>query len=96
MAESYRTMGNPSLVNEIKLKQPSIDAVTVKRSREKEVPYRVSKGVAKWMGKARGVGSVRPGVSDAELQRLHECGVRGVRFNFVKRLVDALREPRAQ
>jgi 2-pyrone-4,6-dicarboxylate lactonase len=27
-------------------------------------------------------------VSDEELKRLHEAGVRGVRFNFVKRLVD--------
>ena len=27
-------------------------------------------------------------VTDAELQALHEAGVRGVRFNFVKRLVD--------
>ena len=28
-------------------------------------------------------------VQDAELQALHAAGVRGVRFNFVKRLVDA-------
>ena len=39
-------------------------------------------------GKARGVATVRREVSDAELNRLHEAGVRGVRFNFVKRLVD--------
>jgi 2-pyrone-4,6-dicarboxylate lactonase len=39
-------------------------------------------------GKARGVATVRREVSDAELKRLHEAGVRGVRFNFVKRLVD--------
>jgi 2-pyrone-4,6-dicarboxylate lactonase len=39
-------------------------------------------------GLARGVATVRRGVSDAELQALHEAGVRGVRFNFVKRLVD--------
>ncbi len=39
-------------------------------------------------GKARGVATVRRSVSDAELQRMHEAGVRGVRFNFVKRLVD--------
>ncbi|MFH8476384.1 amidohydrolase family protein [Streptomyces sp. NPDC018000] len=38
---------------------------------------------------ARGVATVRPGISDAELRELHEAGVRGVRFNFVKRLVDA-------
>lgn len=39
-------------------------------------------------GRARGVATVRRSVSDAELQALHEAGVRGVRFNFVKRLVD--------
>ena len=32
--------------------------------------------------------TVRRSISDAELQRLHAAGVRGVRFNFVKRLVD--------
>ena len=41
-------------------------------------------------GKARGVASVRRDVADEELDRLHEAGVRGVRFSFVKRLVDAL------
>ncbi|MGW7315711.1 amidohydrolase family protein [Streptomyces sp. NPDC054865] len=40
-------------------------------------------------GMARGVATVRPDVSDEELRELHEAGVRGVRFNFVKRLVDA-------
>ncbi|WP_328954466.1 amidohydrolase family protein [Kitasatospora purpeofusca] len=40
-------------------------------------------------GLARGVATVRPGIPDAELRELHEAGVRGVRFNFVKRLVDA-------
>lgn len=39
-------------------------------------------------GRARGVATVRPDVSDAELAALHDAGVRGVRFNFVKRLVD--------
>jgi len=39
-------------------------------------------------GRARGVATVRAGVSDRELRDLHEAGVRGVRFNFVKRLVD--------
>jgi 2-pyrone-4,6-dicarboxylate lactonase len=39
-------------------------------------------------GRARGVATVRRGVSDAEIQSMHEAGVRGVRFNFVKRLVD--------
>lgn len=40
-------------------------------------------------GLARGVASVGPAISEAELHELHEAGVRGVRFNFVKRLVDA-------
>ncbi len=39
-------------------------------------------------GRARGVASVGPEVTDAELQAMHEAGVRGTRFNFVKRLVD--------
>ena len=39
-------------------------------------------------GMARGVATVKRNISDAELQALHEAGVRGVRFNFVKRLVD--------
>ena len=39
-------------------------------------------------GRARGVATVRADASDAQLQELHEAGVRGVRFNFVKRLVD--------
>ena len=38
--------------------------------------------------RARGVATVRPGVSRAELADLHAAGVRGIRFNFVKRLVD--------
>jgi 2-pyrone-4,6-dicarboxylate lactonase len=41
-------------------------------------------------GLARGVVTVKTSVSDEELAELHEAGVRGVRFNFVKRLVDAL------
>ncbi len=39
-------------------------------------------------GRARGVATIRPSVTDDELRDLHEAGVRGVRFNFVKRLVD--------
>ena len=39
-------------------------------------------------GRARGVASVGRDVSDAELNALHEAGVRGTRFNFVRRLVD--------
>jgi len=40
--------------------------------------------------RARGIASVKPDISPEELQSLHTAGVRGVRFNFVKRLVDAL------
>ena len=39
-------------------------------------------------GKARGVATVKRSVTDAELHAMHAAGVRGVRFNFVKRLVD--------
>ncbi len=39
-------------------------------------------------GRARGVATVGPHVGDDELAELHEAGVRGVRFNFVRRLVD--------
>jgi 2-pyrone-4,6-dicarboxylate lactonase len=39
-------------------------------------------------GRARGVATVRRNVTDEELKGMHEAGVRGVRFNFVKRLVD--------
>jgi 2-pyrone-4,6-dicarboxylate lactonase len=39
-------------------------------------------------GRARGVASVKRDVSDQELQELNAAGIRGVRFNFVKRLVD--------
>jgi 2-pyrone-4,6-dicarboxylate lactonase len=38
---------------------------------------------------ARGVASVGPDIGRDELAEMHEAGVRGVRFNFVKRLVDA-------
>jgi 2-pyrone-4,6-dicarboxylate lactonase len=38
--------------------------------------------------KARGVVTVKRSVTDRELRDMHEAGVRGVRFNFIKRLVD--------
>ena len=37
-------------------------------------------------GAYRGVACVDDGVTDAELQRLHAGGIRGIRFNFVKHL----------
>src|SRR3954468_22617713 len=37
-------------------------------------------------GRARGVATVRRSVTDEELEQLHARGVRGVRFNFVRRL----------
>ena len=40
-------------------------------------------------GRARGVAIVGADITDPELRALHDGGVRGVRFNFVKRLVDA-------
>jgi 2-pyrone-4,6-dicarboxylate lactonase len=39
-------------------------------------------------GRARGVATVRRDVTDRQLSDMHDAGVRGVRFNFVKRLVD--------
>ena len=38
--------------------------------------------------RARGVVTVTPDVTPRELAHMHELGVRGVRFNYVKRLVD--------
>jgi 2-pyrone-4,6-dicarboxylate lactonase len=45
-------------------------------------------GIAKSNGSARGVAVVDPDITTDELNRLHEGGIRGVRFNFLKRLVD--------
>jgi len=39
-------------------------------------------------GRAKGVATVKRTITDQELKDLHAAGVRGVRFNFVKRLVD--------
>jgi 2-pyrone-4,6-dicarboxylate lactonase len=39
-------------------------------------------------GRARGVATVRSDVTDDELAELHDAGVRAVRFNYVRRLVD--------
>jgi 2-pyrone-4,6-dicarboxylate lactonase len=38
--------------------------------------------------RARGVATVTPSISDGDLAALHAAGVRGVRFNYVRRLVD--------
>ena len=38
--------------------------------------------------KARGVATINRRVTNAELQAMHAAGVRGTRFNFVKRLAD--------
>lgn len=39
-------------------------------------------------GRARGVATVEPSVSHDELAEMHDAGVRGVRFNYLPRLVD--------
>jgi 2-pyrone-4,6-dicarboxylate lactonase len=39
-------------------------------------------------GKARGVAVVDPEITEFELSVLHRGGIRGIRFNFLKRLVD--------
>jgi 2-pyrone-4,6-dicarboxylate lactonase len=42
--------------------------------------------IARAGGAMRGVAVVDPGITDAALARLHEGGIRGVRFNFVRHL----------
>jgi|SRR5579863_6877260 len=44
--------------------------------------------IARSEGRARGVAVVDPAIGEAELAALHAGGIRGVRFNFLKRLVD--------
>lgn len=44
--------------------------------------------IAQSQGAARGVAVVDPLISDAQLEQLHQGGIRGIRFNFLKRLVD--------
>jgi len=39
-------------------------------------------------GRARGVAVVDPAIDETELELLHKGGIRGIRFNFLKRLVD--------
>src|SRR4029079_9480849 len=40
-------------------------------------------------GRAKGVGFVGEEITAAQLKGLHDAAVRGVRFNFIKRLVDS-------
>jgi 2-pyrone-4,6-dicarboxylate lactonase len=42
--------------------------------------------IASSQGAYRGVACVQDSVTDRELQRLHQGGIRGIRFNFVKHL----------
>jgi 2-pyrone-4,6-dicarboxylate lactonase len=42
--------------------------------------------IASSAGRYRGVAVVKDSISDAELDRLHAGGIRGIRFNFVKHL----------
>jgi 2-pyrone-4,6-dicarboxylate lactonase len=44
--------------------------------------------IARSNGKERGVAVVDVAIPEAELHSLHEGGMRGIRFNFLKRLVD--------
>ena len=44
--------------------------------------------IAKSNGLARGVAVVDPAISETDLAALHAGGIRGIRFNFLKRLVD--------
>ncbi len=44
--------------------------------------------IAASQGKARGVAVVDPDITENDLIYLHDGGMRGIRFNFLKRLVD--------
>jgi 2-pyrone-4,6-dicarboxylate lactonase len=44
--------------------------------------------IARSNGMARGVAAVDPEIDNGRLEALHEGGIRAVRFNFLKRLVD--------
>jgi 2-pyrone-4,6-dicarboxylate lactonase len=44
--------------------------------------------IARSHGTARGVAMVDPAIGDDALEALHVGGIRGIRFNFLKRLVD--------
>lgn len=44
--------------------------------------------IARSGGRARGVAVVDPAIDEDALKALHDGGIRGIRFNFLKRLVD--------
>ena len=44
--------------------------------------------IAKSEGRARGVAVVDPAISETDLNALNGGGIRGIRFNFLKRLID--------
>ncbi|MEZ5709311.1 MAG: amidohydrolase family protein [Blastomonas sp.] len=44
--------------------------------------------IAQSRGRARGIAVVDPAISEADLDALDQGGMRGIRFNFLKRLVD--------
>ncbi|MFT5501962.1 MAG: 2-pyrone-4,6-dicarboxylate lactonase [Woeseiaceae bacterium] len=44
--------------------------------------------IARSKGMARGIAVVDPDIASEQLEALHQGGIRGVRFNFLKRLVD--------
>ena len=44
--------------------------------------------IARSDGRARGVAVVDPAIGEDALMALHDGGIRGIRFNFLKRLVD--------
>ncbi len=44
--------------------------------------------IARSQGRARGVAVVDPAIGEDELHAMHAGGIRGIRFNFLKRLVD--------
>ena len=44
--------------------------------------------IARSDGRTRGVAVVDPAIDEAALMALHDGGIRGIRFNFLKRLVD--------
>ena len=44
--------------------------------------------IARSNGRARGVAVVDPAIDEGALEAMHTGGIRGIRFNFLKRLVD--------